>query len=203
MNEEPQSEQPQNERPLSDEPRRGFRLGCLTRLLLVVLAAIGIIVLIGVTFDQGDDARQPKKSFNAGVAEQYARGDLTYVVTENTYIVRLDDGDFLALYDRSSKQQELDGDCRVAFDENAQLLGVPQLPGFEGAFVEDCDGLRTVWRADGQYANGAGYGNLDRFDTEVNDQGDLIVNLNSRSCTRSAGVPGVPPYHERRCGKPD
>lgn len=205
MNEEPRNEEPRNEQPLSDAPRRiaGPRFGCLTRLLLVALAAVGLIILIGVTFDQGDDAKQPKKSFNAGTAEEYARGDVTYVGPENTYIVRLENGDFLALYDRSPKQQEVDGACRVSFDERAQLLGLPQLPGFEGAFVEECEGLRTVWRADGRFANGAGYGNLDRFDTEIDDAGDLIVNLNSRTCTRSRGVTGAPPFVERRCGKPE
>ena len=94
-------------------------------------------------------------------------------------------------------------DCRVAFDESTEPTGMEQLPGFRGAFVEDCDEQRTVWRADGELASGAGYGRLDRFPTSIDANGDLIVDITQRTCTRSRGVVGVPPFDEQTCGRPD
>lgn len=172
--------------------------GCLLRglIVLAVLGAIGII--IGFVFDN-DNANTPTDDVNAGPAENYLRGDVSSIGTEHVYVVRLEDGAFLAFYDKSPKQQELQSDCRIAFDELAQLGTLEQLPGFDGAFVEECDGARSVWRADGVRAFGSGYGNLDRFSTQVNDAGELIIDTGQRSCTRSRGVPGVPPFNETTC----
>jgi hypothetical protein len=165
--------------------------------------AVALIVVIGETFDQGDSAKTPAREFDAGPSENYQRGDLTEVPPERLWIVRLEDGEFIALYNKSPKQQQLGSGCRVRFDENAQLIGLPQLPGFSGAFVEECEGVSATWRADGKFAGGAGYGDLDRFETSVNDEGHLIVKTSSRSCTKSRGVPGLPPYDVQTCrGRP-
>jgi hypothetical protein len=193
MNEEPPAESP---------PRRGFRFGCLTRVVLAAAAAVALVVLIGETFDQGPPANPPARTLDAGVAEEYARGDVSFF-PRFYWIVRLDDGSFLAFYNKSSKAQEVGRDCRVNFDESAQLTGLPQLPGFTGAFVEECGELRATWRADGEFAGGAGYGNLDRFETEVNAAGHLIVKIDSRTCTRSRGVAGQPPFDVTTCGRGD
>jgi hypothetical protein len=186
-----------------DSPRRRFRPGCLLWAAGALAVLVGLIVLIGETFDQGADADQPVRTFNAGPAENYPRGDLAFMAAVPVWVVRLEDGEFLALYDRSPKQQETDGPCRITFDETAQLGGAAPVPGIEGAFVEECDGLRTVWRADGVRAFGAGYGDLDRFDVRVDGTGDVIVDFTRRTCTRSRGVTGAPPFDVRRCGKPD
>jgi hypothetical protein len=189
-----------------EEPRsrtRG-RFGCLTRIALAIAAAIALIIVIGETFDQGDSAKRPSTSYDAGPAENYLRGDLSEVPPEHLWIVRLEDGEFIALYNKSPRQQQLGSQCRVRFDENAQLLGLPQLPGFSGAFREECEGLTATWRADGRFAGGAGYGDLDRFETSIDDNGHLIVTTNSRTCTKSRGVPGLPPYDVQTCrGRPD
>jgi hypothetical protein len=119
------------------------------------------------------------------------------------FVVRLEDGEYLALYDQSPKQQGLNSSCRVRFDEDAQLISLAQLPGFTGAFVEECEGLLATWRADGdRFAGGASYGDLDRFETEIADNGDLIVKTGRRTCTKSRGVNGLPPYDVISCGKP-
>lgn len=181
-----------------------LRLGCLTRIVLIVAAAIVLIVIIGETFDQGDSARQPSTSFDAGPAENYMRGDLSEVPAEHLWIVRLEDGEFIALYNKSPKQQQVGSGCRVRFDENARLTNLAQLPGFTGAFVEECEGLTAMWRADGEFAGGAGYGNLDRFETSVSDEGRVIVKTVTRTCTKSRGVPGLPPFEVQTCrGKPN
>ena len=93
-----------------------------------------------------------------------------------------------------------DSGCRVRFDESAQLIGVAQLPGFTGAFVEECaEGARATWRADGVFASGASYGDLDRFTASVDTDGNLIVKTNLRTCTKSRGVAGLPPYDVTTC----
>jgi hypothetical protein len=172
-------------------------------MVLAIAAGIAMIIVIGETFDQGDSARTPPREFDAGPAENYEPGDLTEVAPERLWIVRLEDGEFIALYNKSPKQQQLGSNCRVRFDENAQLIGLPQLPGFSGAFVEQCDGLTATWRADGRFAGGAGYGDLDRFETSVDEEGRLIVKTNTRTCTKSRGVPGLPPYDVQTCrGRP-
>jgi hypothetical protein len=179
--------------------RRGWLRGCLLRGLVVVAVLVALFFAIGLAFDQGDDANTPAREFNAGLAESYERGDVSFLASEHIYVTRLEDGSFVALYDKSPKQQEIDSSCRVAFDETAQLGPLPQLTGFTGAFVEECEGTRGVWRADGERAYGAGYGNLDRFATEVNAAGDLIIDTEFRTCTRSQGVVGVPPFNETTC----
>jgi hypothetical protein len=194
MNEEPVEEAP---------PRRGFRSGCLTRILLALAAAVAMVVLIGETFDQGAPANPRPSTLNAGPAEEYARSDVTQFPLSHLFIVRLDDGSFITLYDKSPKAQEVGRGCRVAYDETAQLTSLEQLPGFTGAFVEECGDLRATWRADGEFASGAGYGDLDRFDTEIDASGNLIVKIASRTCTRSRGVVGQAPFDVTTCGRGD
>jgi hypothetical protein len=183
-----------------DQPKRaGCLRGCLLRVLiaLVVLTAIGIA--IGFAFHD-ENANLPTDDVNAGPAENYERGDVSYIPSEHVFVTRLADGTFIALYDMSPKQQELDSDCRIFYDDLAQLGTLEQLPGFEGGLVEECDGARSVWRADGTPAFGSGsYADLDRFQTRTNNNGELIIDTSSRTCTRSRGVPGVPPFTETTC----
>lgn len=182
--------------------RAAWWRGCLLRLLIVLAVLVALFFAIGLAFDQGPGALERSSSdFNAGAAEEYARGDVTYIEGRHVFVVRLDDGGFLALYDKSPKQQEIDSDCRLRYDERAQLGGLAQLPGFAGAFVEECEGTRAVWRADGERAFGAGYGDLDRFQTRI-DGDDLIIEMDERTCTRSRGVPGVPPFDVTTCDHP-
>jgi len=189
---------------MSEQPakRPAWWRGCFVRVLIAVAALVALFFAIGLAFDQGPDSiDRASADFNAGVAEEYARGDVTYIEPQHVFVVRLDDGSFVALYDKSPKQQEIDSNCRVRYDERAQLGGLAQLPGFQGAFVEECEGTRAVWRADGERAFGAGYGNLDRFRTRV-DGADLIIEMDERTCTRSRGVPGVPPFDVTTCDHP-
>lgn len=191
---------PPERTPPAPERRPQRRIGCLARIAIAVAAAVALVVAIGMIFDQGDDASQPSRGFNASAAANYERADVNYVPTEHIFITRRQDGEFIALYDLSARQQELGGDCRVVWDDAAQTGTLEQLPGFTGALVEQCDdGARTVWRADGAFAFGAGYGSLDRFPITVRDDGTLFVDTRTRTCTRSRGVPGVPPFTETTC----
>ncbi len=184
-------------------PSQGRRLGCLAWLALAAVVAAAVVVAIGFIFDQGSDSVQRETSYDAGEASAYENASVVYAEAQHLFIVRLEDGTFLVLYDKSTKQQELRSDCRLAFDDTATLNKIAQLPGFTGAFVENCDGLRAVWRADGEFAFGAGYGKLDRFKSRIDGAGHLIVDTSSRTCTRSRGVIGVEPFDEKTCGSGD
>ena len=192
-----------NESETPDAPQEHRRSGCFLRLGVVALVAAAVVVAIGFLFDQGSDSVSPERGYDAGAASAYQNGSVVYAEAQHLFIVRLEDGTFIALYDKSSKQQELRSDCRVSFDDTAALNKLSPLPGIAGAFVENCDGLRAVWRADGAFAFGAGYGNLDRFNTSVDGAGHLIVDTSSRTCTRSRGVIGVPPFDETTCRSGD
>jgi hypothetical protein len=194
------------EAPADEHQAQRSWLGCGLRVAIGLLAAFALLMaatFAGAWLFGGDGLPDEPAVLNAGTAEQYGRSAVTYFDTDHIYIVRLADGSFLALYDRSSRAQELRRDCRVSFDESTEPTGMEQLAGFRGAFVEDCDGQRTVWRADGQLASGAGYGRLDRFATSIDANGDMIVDITQRTCTRSRGVVGVPPFDEQTCGRPD
>ena len=195
------TEQPSAD-PGNAERKRARNVGgCLLRFAIAGVALFALFIVLGLVFG-GDDGSSSggTGAFNAGQAENYLRGDVSHVEQQHVFVVRLQDGTFVALYDKSPKQQEIDSNCRVRWEDNANLGGViGQLPGFNGAFAETCEGTRGVWRADGERAYGAGYGDLDRFETEVDVSGDLLIYLSPRTCTQSAGGIGVPPYAEATC----
>ncbi|MBF6599489.1 MAG: hypothetical protein IVW36_03140 [Dehalococcoidia bacterium] len=176
--------------------------GCLLKVVIAAAVVTAIVIGIGFAFDQGTKA--PATSYDAGPANEYPVGVVIPVESEHIFITRLQDGRFVAVYDKSPRQQELRGNCRVRYDTTSPALGsVPQLPGFSGAFVEECGSqARTVWLADGRFAFGAGYPgvNLDRYATRVDSTGNLIVDLASRSCTQSRGAIGVAPFDVQQCG---
>ena len=177
--------------------RRGWP-GCLGRIVVAIAAAVALVIAIGLIFDQGDDADQPVRGFNAGRAESFERADVDQFEAQHAYVTRLQDGEFVVLYDRSPREQAIaGGDCRVIYNEDATTGAAEQLPGFAGAFIEDCDGIFAAWLADGTRAFGGGFGDLDRFEYEIDERGDLIVNLERRTCTKSTA--GVAPYREATC----
>lgn len=163
---------------------------------------VGLVVLTGTLLDQGGGG--PARSYNAGAVSSYETPSVVHLEQQHVFVVRMPDGAFRALYDRSPRQQELDGSCRIRFDDNASIGTLEPVPGIRGAFVEDCDDRRTVWRADGTFAFGAGYEGvpMDELRTSVNDAGELIIDLSGRTCHRSRGVIGVAPFDRERCGPP-
>jgi hypothetical protein len=167
-----------------------------TVLAFVVLVSL---VIIGLVYDSADEGSGAPGGLNVGPAEEYARGDVNHFDRDHVFLVRYSDGTFDAFYDKSARQQELNGSCRIAFDETAIPGTLPQIDGMRGAFVEGCDERRSVWRVDGSLAFGNSYGDLDRFATRVDENGDLIIDTSERTCTRSKGVPGIPPFETDRC----
>lgn len=184
--------------------RRPSCAGCAGIGAGALALVVGLVVLIGTLLDQGEGARTPGRSYNAGAVTGYETPSVVHLEQQHVFVVRMPDGAFLALYDRSSRQQELGGTCRIRFDDSAGIGALEPIAGITGAFVEDCDERRTVWRADGTFAFGAGYEGvpMDELRTSVNDAGELIIDLSGRTCYRSRGVIGVAPFDRERCGRP-
>ncbi len=176
--------------------------GCILRVGIAVVALTGLVVIIGTIFNEGDNADQPQQGFVAGTAAALPPGSVNYFEQEHIFLTHLPDGAFVALYDRSSRQQELNGDCRIQYQETAGIGTLAPIAGTIGALVEECNNARAVWRVDGKFSFGNGYGDLDRLDVHVDAQDRVLVDTESRTCTRSRGVIGIAPFDVKRCGKP-
>ena len=197
------AEQPADEIE-SEHEARWSPWGCALRVTFAMFALLALAFVVTVVGSFLDDTDNPEvaTTINVGSAEGYEPGSVIHYDVEHIFVVRLAGGEFIALYDKSPQQQERLGDCRVRYDEDRLPAGLDQLPGMEGALVEVCNELTTIWRVDGQFASGTGYGNLDRFETSIDQNGDLLIDISERTCTRSRGVPGIPPYDETTCGPP-
>jgi hypothetical protein len=180
-------------------PRTTSRTGCLLRVAAVVAVAVAAMFVVGAFCAGSGDDGGAATTYDAGPASAYEDASVTAVEPQHLLIVRLPGGEFRVFRDISPRQQELGGDCRVVYDETAGTGTLPQIEGMAGALVEDCNNSRAVWRLDGRFAFGNGYGDLDRYDTRTDGAGHLIVDLDSRTCTRSRGVIGVAPFDVKRC----
>ena len=168
------------------------------------VTTIVVLVIIGLFYDSGDegassDGGDALQGLNVGPADEYAFADVNHFDQDHVFLVRLPDGSLRAFYDKSARQQELDGSCRIFYDETATTGTLPQVEGMRGAFVEDCDDKRSVWLVDGTFSFGASYGDLDEFETGIDANGDVIIDTSERTCTRSKGVPGIPPFEVTTC----
>jgi hypothetical protein len=179
--------------------RRACSVGCVLWGAGVAIVLSTVFIILGLATGGDDGGSAGAGGFNAGPATGYAFADVNEFDEERLFLVRLPDGEFRAFSNLSARQQELGGSCRIYFDEAAQPGNIAQVTGMRGAFIEDCENTRTVWRVDGVLAFGAGYGDLDRFPVNVDQAGDLRIDTSERTCTRSKGVPGIPPFETRTC----
>jgi predicted NAD/FAD-binding protein len=62
------------------------------------------------------------RGFIAGNVTSFPPGSINHFEQQHFFLVNLPDGGFVALHDLSSRQQELKGDCRVHYEENAVLV---------------------------------------------------------------------------------
>ncbi len=174
---------------------------CFLRFVIGITAAVVVIVLfIEFVGSIGSGSSDGRSEFIAGPADEFALADVNAFEPEHILLVRYQDGSFRAFYDKSSKQQEVPGEtCRIFYEETAAIGTLEQTVGMRGAFVEECVGVRSVWRVDGAYSFGGNYGDLDEFGTRIDETGALVVMTDTRSCTRSVGVAGIPPFERKEC----
>ena len=131
---------------MSASKRRFNAGGCLLRVAVAMAVLTGIVVAIGTFFNEGDNADQPLHGFVAGTAAALPPGSVNYFEQEHIFLTHLPAGEFVALYDRSPRQQELNGDCRIRYEETAGIGTLAPIAGTTGAFVEECNNARAVWR---------------------------------------------------------
>lgn len=167
-------------------------LGCLAA-IAGIAAIIGFAAFVLVFLNSGAD--------NGKVVLQdprtYGPGTIQYVSEHNFYLVRLQDGRFLALDDldaanRKNQQRR----CRVAplTPSDPALVDIaaryatkvsPDAAGSSVYFRESCN--LAVYDLTGLRLDAAGP-NLDRFDVGTNAQGLLTVDTTKRSCTERDGT---------------
>ena len=98
--------------------------------------------------------------FNLGVYENYPLGSVTPVEVGRFYLVRLEDGGFLAIYRRCTHLG-----CAVPFDQAS------------GEFVCPCHG--SVFTNEGDVLNQPAPRPLDLFQITINEEAELVVDTSS------------------------
>jgi hypothetical protein len=160
-------------------------------LLPVVFAAVGLMFLFPAT-------SRPENAFLVGRTDDFARASVTYFKGQHFFLVRLQSGDFLALYDLDPRNQQdaRSGqrhlNCRLTWYDSkfAQLYVEPPPPGFEsgGTFREGC--FDSTFAVTGQRLFGPAAG-LDSFNVTVRSD-RVTVDLSRRECgPRSDGIKWV------------
>jgi len=95
-------------------------------------------------------------TFNLGSSDQYPAGSVTPVEAGRFYLVRLEDGGFLAIYRRCTHLG-----CAVPFDQGS------------GQFVCPCHG--SEFTPDGDVLNTPAPRPLDLFQLSINEAGEIVV----------------------------
>ncbi len=164
--------------------------GCFV--MFAVAAAVVSVVTFGIIFlESGADTGRVRLD----VPEAYARGSIEYVGTEQLFIVRLPDGEFLALDDLDAANRANQGRrCRAAIVEiddpafgGVELGGrmSAQAAGAKLVLRENCNGV--AYDIAGARLTGDGR-NLDRYEVTVGKDGHLVVDTTAKVCSQRAGA---------------
>lgn len=163
-------------------------LGCVAVVAFVV-AVFGLFAFLIVFLESGADTGKVRLED----AEAYAPGSVEFIGEENLFLVRLADGEYLALADLdAANRARPERRCRVAPMQltDARLPGILERYGSRmsddaaGAtlvFREECGGAMydlTGLRLDGEGRN------LDRYPVSVDGTGRLVVDTTKRRCSQ-------------------
>lgn len=132
-----------------------WRIGLGVPLLLGTVLAL----LAAISWFTGSGYKPPEQ-IDAGRAPDFAIGSRTYFKEERVWLVRLTDGQFLALYDRDTESG-----CAVSFRAEYKFMGRT------GWFRDACHG--SVYDLTGRCFDGPCQRGLDRFTVDV--RGDNVV----------------------------
>jgi hypothetical protein len=175
-----------------------------TRLVWTAFGVIAIffgivgLILYFKPFSDAEPSGEPSLDvFAAGPFEIYEPGTITYFEDEHFYLIRFNDGAFMAVYDLAPLHQARvhAGDvaalkCRVTVREDEAMAGwleeTRTPPGFESTgFYDAC--AEIAWDARGGHAWGAGGLDLDRFPVETIEE-IVRVNLGARRCVNEVST---------------
>jgi len=124
-------------------------------------AAVGELSLVGLRFLSPRSVEgEFGGTFNLGDFNQYPTGTVTPVEAGRFYLVRLEDGGFLAIYRRCTHLG-----CAVPFDQATQQ------------FVCPCHG--SEFTVDGTVLNPPASRPLDLFSLTITEEGEIVVDTHN------------------------
>ncbi len=136
---------------------------------------LGLIaaVLGGVGY-WGWDQLRPESESPLGVAEEIGEGTVRYFSERGLYLVRAENGEFLALDHRDTGPGSRGVDCAVAWRPDlAEGAG-------QGLFFGRCTG--SLWDAAGVLVRGSSPRGLDRYAVKLSDRGEVRAHRERLLC---------------------
>jgi hypothetical protein len=125
---------------------------------------------------------RPPSEQDLGDALRYEFGSVTRFPSDNYYLVRLDDGEFLALYDRDTDPNARRSGCRISWQPDEIVAGA------QGVFRADC--TESAWAMDGSLLRGPSPRDMDSLDVDVKDDGSVSVDTARLICGEGDTPPG-------------
>jgi len=175
----------------SQAPGKPVMLGCLGMLLAVGLVIFGGVLFVGFLESGSDTGHMTLRD-----AESYAPGSVEFVGERNYFLVRLPDGDFLAIADLDAANRAASGRrCRTQLTQGDTPDNVELIEQYRGRFSADAGGAAAVFREDcngvvydiaGKRLTGEGR-NLDRYPVTIDNRGFVVVDVSRRECSTAAG----------------
>jgi hypothetical protein len=147
-------------------------------IIVIVISALFLIIGTAVSLA----FLSPSGEEEVGNAISFEFGSVTRYPSDNYYLVRLEDGEFVALYDRDTDPAARRNGCRISWQppEAAE--------GGEGVFRGDCN--ESAWAIDGTLLNGPSPRDMDRLDVDVDDDGSVSVDTAHLICGEGETPPG-------------
>jgi cytochrome b6-f complex iron-sulfur subunit len=150
------------ENSIVDSLRPGWRW--LLAIGLGVPLLLGVVLALGALLSWLSDGYEPPKTLDSGLVSEFNVGAPKLYEEEDIWLVRVSEGEFLALYDRG-----VESGCPLQWRREFEFMSR------RGWFVDACTGSAydLTGRCASQVCNGA---LLDRFAVQVQD-GNVIVEL--------------------------
>lgn len=143
---------------------RGWRWLLNMGLAVPLIAGLGVAALAFITLISPRFVAT--RTVNVGPASDYAVGSPIYFEEERFWVVKLESGEMLALYDRDP----LTG-CTVPWDPNYEMIGVT------GWFRDACS--RSVYDLQGACFEGPCVIGLNRLEINEDTDGTFVVDKNN------------------------
>jgi len=165
-------------------------LGCVGLVL-----AVGLVIFGGILFVAFLESGSNTGQLQLREAVSYAPGSVEFVGERNFFLVRLPEGDFLALADLDAANRAANGRrCRVQLTQGDTADNVALIEQYRGRFSVDASGAGAVFREDcngvvydiaGKRLTGEGR-NLDRYRVTIDANRFVVVDVSRRGCSETA-----------------
>ena len=137
-----------------------MRLGCLVGGGLFVAGVVGAVAVLALLPLLGSD------NIDLGRVDEYPRGSVVYRATDGFFVVRLADGELLALSDVDPHNPRGRSSCRVTFRPDLAPAGARSGAAAAGVFFDACSG--SMYDISGRGMSGDGL-DLRRIEIERSD----------------------------------